>query len=196
MVIRPASPTTRSQRSSVWVSLLLILAVWTSAWPQDAHMQVAVDAGQLSVDLREAPAREVLAAIGQQAGLRVRIDVEDSRTMTAQFTAMDVEQGLRRLLRAASLSYALRYARVPGATVALHEVRVFSEARDADRESASLVGLASAGEPASHGRKPGERTQRPASLHTPDPHDEPMELEPEEPEPDASEPDLNHDWQD
>ncbi len=107
MVIRPPSLTTRCQSGRVWVSLLLMLAAWTHAWPQDAHMHVAVDAGQLSVDLKEASVREVLVAIGQQAGLRVRIDAEDSRTMTAQFTAMDVEQGLHRLLRTASLSYAL-----------------------------------------------------------------------------------------
>jgi hypothetical protein len=81
------------------------------------------------VDLREASVREVLAAIGQQAGLRVRIDAAATRTVSAQFTALALDHGLRRLLRVASLSYALLYTRGPAATATLHEVRVFGEAR-------------------------------------------------------------------
>jgi hypothetical protein len=180
----------------VWVCLLLLLAAWPQAWPQDAPLQVAVGAGQLSVDLPAAPVREVWAAIGQQAGLRVRIDAEDARTMTAQFTAMDVEQSLHRLSRAASLSDALQYARVPGAPVALHEVRVFREARGADRVPATPFGRARAGAPPHYARGLVERTHCPAIGHIPAPPDAPMVLEPDEPEPEASEPDLNQDWQD
>ncbi len=97
--------------------------------PLGAQMHVTVDEGSLSVDLREASVREVLAAIGQQAGLRVRIDAAVTRTVSAQFTAMTLDQGLRRLLRVTSLSYALLYTRGPAATAILHEVRVFGEAR-------------------------------------------------------------------
>jgi type II secretory pathway component GspD/PulD (secretin) len=133
---------------------------------------VAVHGGQLSVDLREAPVQEVLAAIGQQAGLRVHVDASVQRTVTAQFTAMELEQGLRRLLRAASVSYSLRYVRNPAAIVVLEEVRVFGEARDAVLTS--------------HERAPRERTQRSAVLPPSLPREERVEPVPdEEPEPEV-----------
>jgi len=62
-------------------------------------MHVTVSEGSLSVDLREAPVREVLTMIGRQAGLRVRIDAKATRMVSAQFTGMALDQGLRRLLR-------------------------------------------------------------------------------------------------
>ena len=82
-----ASWSTRRLPGRLGIGLLLTLAAGTYPWAQDARLQVTVEAGQLSVDVREAPVRAVLAAIGRQAGLRVRIEAEDSRTMTAQFTA-------------------------------------------------------------------------------------------------------------
>jgi type II secretory pathway component GspD/PulD (secretin) len=113
-------------------------------------MPVVVHEGQLSVDLREAPVREVLAAIGKQAGLRVLVDASVHRTISAQFTDMALEQGLRRLLRVASLSYTLRYTWDPAATLVLEEVRVFGEAQG----SAST----------NHNRAPMARTRRAAAL--------------------------------
>jgi hypothetical protein len=116
---------------SLLVGLLIVFTAWTSAWPLKplrGRLPVAVHAGQLSVDLREASVREVLAAIGQQAGLRVHVDAAGDRNVSAQFTHVALDQGLRRLLRAASLSYTLLYAPGPAATATLHEVRVFAEA--------------------------------------------------------------------
>jgi hypothetical protein len=85
--------------------------------------------------------REVLTMIGRQAGLRVRIDAKATRMVSAQFTGMPLDQGLRRLLRGASLSYALLYTRGPAATATLHEVRVFDETRGeelANQDQASI----------------------------------------------------------
>jgi type II secretory pathway component GspD/PulD (secretin) len=140
-------------------------------------MSVAVSEGQLSVDLREAPVREVLTAIGQQAGLRIHIDASVHRTVNAQFTAMDLEQGLRRVLRAATLSYALRYAQSPAAMVVLQEVHVFGEGRDAALTS--------------HDRAPIERTQRAAALRSPLPQEARVEpAQDAESEPDADAEDV------
>jgi hypothetical protein len=116
--------------------------------------------------------REVLAVIGQQAGLRVHVDAAATRTVNAQFTAMALDQGLRRLLRAAALGHTLLYTRGPTGTVLLEEVRVYGEAR---------------GEaPTSHDRVPRGRSPRAAALQTSLPQE--ARAEPEEeaaPEPEV-----------
>jgi type II secretory pathway component GspD/PulD (secretin) len=156
----------------LWVGLMLLLfltpgALATPPTPLGDRLHVAVHEGQLSVDLREVPVRDVLAAIGQQAGLRVHVGDSANRTVNAQFTDMELDQGLRRLLRSASLSYTLLYTRGQAATVILQEVRVFDEARGAA--------------PASIDRAPEEVAQRPAALLTP-----PWREEAAEPESDES----------
>ena len=64
-------------------------------------MYVTVHEGEISVDLRAAQIREVLAAIGQQAGLSIYFDEAANGIVHAQFTGIMLNQGLRRLLRAA-----------------------------------------------------------------------------------------------
>jgi len=188
MATKPPYATAQRWSCRVLIVLLMTLTVWTEGWPQPpirdaesaplrprgAQMHVTVDGGSLSVDLREAPVREVLATIGQQVGLRVRIDAAATRRVSAQFTAMALDQGLRRLLRMASLNYALLYTRGPAATAILHEVRVFGEER---RE-----------EPANHDQAPIQPAQHAAaqlSLPAQEEHAEPQPTEPE-PEADAS----------
>jgi hypothetical protein len=185
MATKPSHPTERRWSCRVLIGLFMTLAISTGAWPQarvrdvrsaplmplGAQMHVTVNEGYLSVDLREASVREVLAAIGQQAGLRVRIDAAATRTVSAQFTAMALDQGLRRLLRGASLSYALLYTRGPAATAILDEVRVFGEAR---RE-----------ELANHDMASVQLAQRTAAPLIPASQEERAEPQPTEPEPEA-----------
>jgi type II secretory pathway component GspD/PulD (secretin) len=127
----------------VLLGLLMTLTVWTGTSPEarmregapvargplEAPMSVTVQEGSLSVNLQDVPVQEVIAMIGQQAGLRVRIDAAATQRVSAQFTAMALDQGLRRLLRGASLSYALLYTQGSAATASLEEVRVFGEPR-------------------------------------------------------------------
>jgi type II secretory pathway component GspD/PulD (secretin) len=127
----------------VLLGLLMTLTVWTGTSPEarmregahvargplEAPMSVTVQEGSLSVNLQDVPVQEVIAMIGQQAGLRVRIDAAATQRVSAQFTAMALDQGLRRLLRGASLSYALLYTHGSAATASLEEVRVFGEPR-------------------------------------------------------------------
>jgi type II secretory pathway component GspD/PulD (secretin) len=170
------------------VGLLIALTAWTSVLPMKrarAEMSVAVHQGQLSVNLREVPVQEVLAAIGQQAGLRVAIDASAHGTVTAQFTDMALDQGLRRLLRAASLNYSLLYARGgSAATDILQEVRVFGEAPSEA--------------PARHDRTSITRVRRADAWQAPLPPEAPVEpvheAEPEEgtePTPEEPEQDGN-----
>jgi type II secretory pathway component GspD/PulD (secretin) len=174
MAMKQPYATGRRWCCRVLVSLLIALGTWTSAWPLrplDTGTGVVVHNGLLSADLRETPVREVLAAIGQQAGLRVYVDASANGMVNAQFTDLPLDQGLRRLLRAASVSYTLLYARGPAETVVLQEVRVFGEARG--------------GGPTRDDRVPRDRAQRTAALVTPLPQEEQAELEPTEPEQEA-----------
>jgi hypothetical protein len=185
MMTKPPYPTARPLSGRVLIGLLMTLTAWTGAWPQarmrdagraplrplGAQMHVTINEGSLSVDLREAPVREVLAMIGQQAGLRVRIDAAITRTVSAQFTAMALDQGLRRLLRVTSLSYALLYTRGPAATAILHEVRVFGEGH---RE-----------EFANHDEAPIQLAQHAAAQLAPPTREERTEPQPMEPEQEA-----------
>jgi type II secretory pathway component GspD/PulD (secretin) len=186
------TPTPPDSSALIWTSsllagLLIILTAWTSAWPQQplpAGMSVAVHEGQLSVNLRETPVREVLAAIGQQAGLRMHVDATTNRMVSARFTNMALDQGLRRLLRAASLSYALQYAQTPSATVVLEEVRVFGEASGTTA--------------ASHDRAPREPPQRAVALSPYPPLEEPVAPAPDaaveqQAEPEDAEPEQDGD---
>jgi hypothetical protein len=170
----------------VLVGLLIGLTASTNAWsrrPQGEAMHVAVHGGQLSVDLHEAPVRGVLAAIGRQAGVRIAVKTSADRTVNARFTDLALDQGLRRLLRAASLNFSLVYARDSDTTDSLREVHVFGEGGDRAAPS--------------HDRPRRERVSRTAAVRNPPPQEAPgeaelpgelgpdAELEPSEPEDEA-----------
>jgi hypothetical protein len=123
-------------------SLLVIVLLGSAAWawagapnPGDiplkraaSRLHVVVQQGQLSVDLWEADVEEVLAQIGQQAGIRIIVSPSAEEKISVQFTGVTLEQGLRRVLQRASRSYAMRYATDLAGGVAVREVRVFGKA--------------------------------------------------------------------
>jgi hypothetical protein len=182
MAAKPHDATTQGWSCRLLMGVLMTLTVWTGGEPLartrdagstpprtlGAQVHVTVNRGSLSVDLREAPVREVLATIGQQAGFSVRIDATVNHTVSAQFTAMSLDEGLSRLLRVASLNYALLYTRSSAATAILHEVRVFSDERR--------------GEPADHDQEPVKLAHQAAARLTPPPQEERAESQPTEPE--------------
>ena len=94
------------------------------------RLHVAVQQGQLSVDLWEADVKEVFTQIGQKAGVPIIMSSSAGETISAQFTGVTLEQGLRRLLQQASRSYAMLYAPDPAGGMAMREVRVFGKAHD------------------------------------------------------------------
>jgi hypothetical protein len=184
MAIKQSHSTECSWFRSALVGLLLALTTWTSAFPSNlsgAWMHVAIHEGVISVDLRAAQIREVLTLIGQQAGLRVYFDETANGLVDAEFSGLTLDQGLRRLLRAASLSHTFLYARGPADKVILQEVRIFGAAH---------------GEPApNHNRARIGRDERAAALVTAIPQEEssePLALE-EEMEEDPAELDQEFD---
>jgi type II secretory pathway component GspD/PulD (secretin) len=132
-------------------------------------MSVTVQEGSLSVNLQDVPVQEVIAMIGQQAGLRVRIDAAATQRVSAQLTAMPWDQGLRRLLRGASLSDALLYTHGAAATASLDEGRVFGAPRRADRAPEHDAAMQAAA-PAADRLLPS-RQERPAARPPAEPDD-------------------------
>jgi hypothetical protein len=126
---------------NLWASLFLLLTSGVDAWPQggeprangmaprslENRLHVAVHQGRLSVDLWGADVGEVLALIGQQAGIPIISGAGSGQQISIQFTGLELEQGLRRLLRSASLSHAIIYAQGPAGALIMKEVRVFWE---------------------------------------------------------------------
>lgn len=126
---------------SVLTGLLVILMPVLVAWSQDrtpgaeetnqakmpTRLRIAVQQGRLSVDLRGADIRAVLAQIGEQAGVRMVFSQSSARKVSAQFVNVELEEGLRRLLQLASLSYIVQYGPGPTGASVVQEVRVYGE---------------------------------------------------------------------
>jgi hypothetical protein len=91
-----------------------------------AQLHLTVHQGWLSVDLRDAQVSKVLARLGQDAGVRITGIPTSGERISAQFTDVELEVGLRRLLRLASLSHAIRYAKGPTGAMGVDEIRVFT----------------------------------------------------------------------
>jgi HEAT repeat protein len=64
---------------------------------------VTVEHGALTVDVRGVPLALVLQAIGEWAGIDVRLDGELSAPVTQSFTGLPLEEGIRRLARGHSV---------------------------------------------------------------------------------------------
>jgi hypothetical protein len=151
------------------VGLVLALAPWPEAWPQgiepkaqeagrgspEGRLRIAVEQGRLSVDLRKADIQMVLAKIGEQAGFAVVGPVGQQR-ISVKFTGVELEKGLQRLLRLASLSHVIRYAQSPTGTVAIQEVRVFREEKGGAPLEPNVAGRGVEKPPSDVGQSPAE----------------------------------------
>jgi len=166
----------RDQQAGGWAfgvvaGLCVVLLAGTGAWAQGQDRQVGhtlprraepwlsvtVQQDQLSVDARGADVGELLAQIGQQAHIRMRVTPSARRPISAQWAGIALDEGLRRLCRLAALSHAILYARGPGGKVVITEVRVFGE---------QLGGAAS---PAQDPLEAGARQDDPATSASSDP---------------------------
>jgi hypothetical protein len=90
-------------------------------------MQITVEHGRLSVALRNADVSQVLAQIGQQSGIMFRMGPGVKGTLSVQFADVELDEGLRRLLRLVSLSSVIVRAQNTTGTRTIKEVQVFGE---------------------------------------------------------------------
>jgi hypothetical protein len=138
---------------SISVGLLCLLIPCTGAWSQGKGpraedtrqrtaakgLQVVVQEGRLSVDVQEADLGEVLAHIGRQAHIRMVAGSSTGKRVSARFAGVELEDGLRRLLRLASLSHVFLHAQGPAGTVVLAEVRVLGAGQDASPSQSTVT---------------------------------------------------------
>jgi hypothetical protein len=137
----------------ILANLFITLTLWQPASSQEdkrtlgatypGHVNrppyVAVHQGQLFVDLEEALIEPVLAQIGQQAGFSITVSSGLERRVSAHFTGVTLEAGLRRLLRMASLSSIMQYARNPMGAVVLTGVRVLEAGTGEDSPRTTIA---------------------------------------------------------
>jgi HEAT repeat protein len=62
-------------------------------------IEIAVEQGRLSVDVRDAPLDEVLLAVGEEAGIAIEIRGDLTAHVTHSFADLPLDEGIRRLLR-------------------------------------------------------------------------------------------------
>jgi hypothetical protein len=124
------------QGAALWrigvVTALLVglLAGPGAGAPAGMRLRITAQHGRLSVDVHKADIRAVLARIGEQAGVRIVLAQPAAREVSAQFAGVELEAGLRHLLRLASLSYLMLYGQGPTGAPVVQEVRVYGgEAR-------------------------------------------------------------------
>jgi hypothetical protein len=170
------------------VGLLCCLVPCTGAWSQGKRLQtedthqksaakrldVAVHEGRLSLDLQEADMEEVLAQIGRQAGIRISPGPSSGKRVSARFSGVELEEGIRRLLRSVSLSHIFMYARKSAGSVTISEVRVLGEGKEPTPPPASLAepGLHTnaqdIGAPVGKGRRQAPEVVQPVQEPTPE----------------------------
>src|SRR5262245_58676130 len=99
--------------------------------PEGMRLRVTAHDGQLSVDVHQAEIGAVLAQIGAHAGVRIVWAQPTARQVSAQLAGVELEAGLRHLLRLAALSYVMLYGPGPTAAPVVHEVRIYGGAAPA-----------------------------------------------------------------
>ena len=177
--------------------LLVLLSPCTGAWSQGTGrpaegtrqrsaakgLYVVVQEGRLSVDVQEADLGEVLTQVGRQAGIRISSGPSSGKRVSTRFAGVELEEGLRRLLRLASLSHIFLYTNGPGGTVTISEVRVLGEGQDTTPRPATVVeprvqeNEPNAGTPVRKGRRQAPDVVEPVQESTPDPvQGEPSEV--------------------
>jgi hypothetical protein len=113
-------------RLGVVTALLIgLLAGLGAGAPAERRLRVTAQDGQLSVDVHQADIRAVLAQIGAQAGVRIVWAQPAAREVSARFAGVELDAGLRQLLRLAALNYLLLYGQDPTGAPVVHEVRVY-----------------------------------------------------------------------
>jgi hypothetical protein len=119
---------TRSLLARLFITLTLWLGHDARGHAAASLRDITVHQGQLSVHLQEADVRDVLTVIEQQTGITILADLRPGIQVSTHFSGMALDDGLRHLLRRASLSSTMVYNRGLTGALVLTAVHVFKEA--------------------------------------------------------------------
>jgi hypothetical protein len=97
-----------------------------------SEIHVTVRQGRLSVDVADVPLVDVLRAIAEQAGIRVKVEGDPGTVQPQSFTGLPLDKGMRRLL--AKTSMVMFYEAFPGepSSSRLSEIRIYGAPGVAD----------------------------------------------------------------
>ena len=159
--------------AALWFAWLAggLVAVASAQATAGGPIEVSRKGELLSVTVREAPLGEVLRTIGQRAGVNVKLgNVPVTTPVTASFTDVPIDEGIRRLARGYSLFFV--YGTTPTSQDGLTEVWVIDSAMSVARGGGSERGgqgeaVAVATPPAP--TMPGAPAAPPAAIRPPDP---------------------------
>jgi hypothetical protein len=124
------------------------------------RLRVVAQDGQLAVDVHQADIGAVLAQIGAQAGVRIVWAQPAARAVSVQFAGVELDAGLRHLLRLAALSYVMRYGPGPTGAPVVQEVRVYGGEARAGEPAAPAVAEPAPEAPDAPGPALGHPAQR------------------------------------
>ena len=109
-----------------------LVGVASAQAPAGGPIEVSRKGELLSVTVREAPLGDVLRTIGQKAGVTVKLgNVSLTTPVTASFTDVPIDEGIRRLARGYSLFFV--YGTTPTSQDGLTEVWVIDSASSVAR---------------------------------------------------------------
>jgi hypothetical protein len=121
--------------TGVLLTLCLMLGGWMggaeaaadsmNVGAQTSQPRISVQHGLLSVRLWNADVREVMAEIGQAAGVPVILGPIAERRVSTEFGGVELAAGLQRLLKLAALNHTILYAKGPAGRMQITKVLVF-----------------------------------------------------------------------
>jgi hypothetical protein len=127
----------------VVASLLLVLSLW--AWDvgrgeEAQRLAITAQQGRLSVDLKDAEISAILAQIGKEADITIVFESAPRKRVSARFSDIELEIGLRRLLGLAALNYIIVYAEQPEGAIGVRELRVLDAVPGRSEHAGRRVG--------------------------------------------------------
>ncbi len=108
------------------------------------RFHIAVEGDRLTANLRDMDLREVLRQIEQQTKIAIHVSPNIKSSVSAEFTAVTLEEALRQLLQQTPFSYGIIYGHGPAGTVIIKSVHVVA---DGKQEATRPTGTTSAPAP-------------------------------------------------
>jgi hypothetical protein len=113
---------------------LLFVVPWTAAaTPRAGALEVLVASSRVTLNAREAPLAELLAAIGQKAGVKIVLLGKVDELITDKFTDLPIDDALKRVARHQSVVFIYGAPREESRAPSVREVWITGPSSGSDR---------------------------------------------------------------